>query len=116
MTRSAVKEYAAAVRQRYRRASRPEKGKILDEFCQTTGMHRKAAVRLLNEETRPQAERRGRRKRYGPDLLEVLVKLWLVSDRLCGKLLKPLLPDLLQALERHGELSLTEESGHSCSR
>ena len=109
MTRSSVKEYAAALRQRYGAARRPEKGRILDEFCQTTGMHRKAAVRLLNEEPRPSQERRGRRRRYGLDVLDVLVKLWLVSDRLCGKLLKPLIPDLLQALERHGELSVSEE-------
>jgi transposase InsO family protein len=109
MTRSAVREYAAALRQRYKAGRKAEKGKILDEFCQTTGMHRKAAVRLLNEERRPGSERRGRRKRYGLDVLDVLVQLWLISDRLCGKLLKPILPELLRALERHGELQVSEE-------
>lgn len=72
-------------------------------------MHRKAAVRLLNRQGRPQVERRGRRPRYGPELLAVLVRLWEVSDRLCGKLLKPVIPDLLRALERHGELSVSQE-------
>jgi hypothetical protein len=109
MTRSALDEYAATVRPRYRAARKAEKTRILDEFCQTTGMHRKAAVRLLNRQTRPRPVGRGRRKRYGPGLLEALVQLWLVSDRLCGKLLKPVLPDLLEALERHGELSVAEE-------
>jgi hypothetical protein len=37
-----------------------------------------------------------------------LVQLWEVSDRLCGKLLKPVIPDLLRSLERHGELAVTE--------
>ena len=39
----------------------------------------------------------------------VLVRLWELSDRLCGKLLAPLLPDLVDALERHGELRLEPE-------
>jgi hypothetical protein len=109
MTRSSLQEYAAAVRPRYKAAGKAEKGKILDEFCRTTGMHRKAAVRLLNRETRVPASRRGRRKRYRQEALEALVQVWQVSDRLCGKLLKPVLPELLQALERHGELSISEE-------
>src|SRR4030043_210838 len=47
MTRVTVHEYAAALRPRYRAARKGSKGKILDEFCRTTGMHRKAAIRLL---------------------------------------------------------------------
>ncbi len=109
MTRSALDEYAAVVRPRYRAARKAEKTRILDEFCRTTGMHRKAAVRLLNRKTRPKPVDRGRRKRYGQELVEVLVHLWEVSDRLCGKLLKPVIPDLLLSLERHGELAVNED-------
>ena len=32
--------------------------------------------------------------------------LWEASDRVCGKRLKPLLPVLLAALERHGHVCL----------
>ena len=39
MTRGSVKEYAEAIRERYRRASRREKGHMLDEFTQVTGYH-----------------------------------------------------------------------------
>jgi hypothetical protein len=39
----------------------------------------------------------------------VLVAVWEVSDRLCGKLLKPVMADLLLSLERHGELMASEE-------
>jgi hypothetical protein len=109
MTHSAIEEYVAAVRPRYRAARKVEKTKILDEFCQTTGMHRKAAVRLLNRGTKPRLVGRGRPKRYGMALMETLVQVWEVSDRLCGKLLKPVIPDLLLSLERHGELFLSEE-------
>jgi hypothetical protein len=38
-----------------------------------------------------------------------VTQLWEVSDRPCAKLLAPLLPTLLAALERHGELRLASE-------
>src|SRR3989442_2474145 len=67
VTRVTVHEYAAAVRQRYRRAGKKEKGRILDEFCAATGMHRKAATRLLGRSVRlaPVPKSKGR-PGYGP--------------------------------------------------
>jgi len=109
MTRSALEEYAAAVRSRYKAGGKADKGKILDEFCQTTGMHRKAAVRLLNQKAGPRPLRRGRRKHYTLETLALLIRLWEVGDRPCGKLLKPIIPVLLSALERHGEVAVPEE-------
>ena len=47
MTRPALYEYAATVRPRYRSTRKREKGRILDDSCQTTGLHRKAAIRLF---------------------------------------------------------------------
>ena len=47
MTRPALDEYAPTVRPHYRRTRKREKGRILHELCQTTGLHRKAAIRLL---------------------------------------------------------------------
>ena len=44
MTRGGMREYVEAVRGRYLRAGKGEKGRMLDEFCRTTGHHRKAAV------------------------------------------------------------------------
>lgn len=106
MTRQSVVEYAEAVRVRYESARRAEKKRILDEFCETTGMHRKAAIRLLNRASVPTTSRRGRPRRYGPEVAEVLVKVWEVGDRMCSKLLVAVMPDLVGALERHGELEL----------
>jgi hypothetical protein len=108
MTRLAVEEYAAALRPRYRTATRREKQKILDEFCETTGRHRKAAIRLLNLTTKPRARRQGRPRRYGPEVTAALARLWEVGDRMCSKLLHAVMPDLLLALERHGELRLPD--------
>lgn len=109
MSEQAMTEYALAIRGRYAMAGRVEKGRILDEFCATTGMHRKAAIRLLNRKTGPVAPRSGRPRRYGAGLSEALVKVWQVSDRMCGKLLVAVMRQLVEALERHGELSLAPE-------
>ena len=53
MSRGSVREYVEALRERYRRAGRRDKGRMLDEFTQVTGYHRKAAIRLLRRGPRP---------------------------------------------------------------
>jgi hypothetical protein len=70
-----------------------------------TGYHRKHAIRLLRGKTHLRLEERYAR-RYGDDVREALIALWQVSDRLCSKRLKVLVPVLLPALERHGRLTL----------
>ena len=107
MTAPAVLEYAVAVRARYKAANRHGKKLILDEFCETTGMHRKAVIRLLNRQPGPRAGKGGRPRRYGPEVTEALVKVWDVGDRMCGKLLAAVMQSLVEALERHGELLVT---------
>ena len=57
----AKQEYVQVIYHRYRGARRPEKQKILDEFCQVTGHHRKHAIRLLNSPA-PGAARPPRRR------------------------------------------------------
>jgi hypothetical protein len=65
-------------------------------------MHRKAAIRALRRPPVLRARRRGGRpRRYTTALTPWLVRVWEVSDRLCGKLLVAVLPLLLDALDRH---------------
>lgn len=106
MTRNSVKEYVEALRARYRRAGRQEKGHILDEFTQVTGYHRKAAIRLLRRGPGPPAGRWGRRRTYGPEVAAALRLVWEATDRLCSRRLHPFLPELVPVLERHGHLAL----------
>jgi hypothetical protein len=68
-----------------------------------------AAIRLLRRAPGRSTGHRGRPWRYGPELVPVVTQLWEVSDRPCAKLLAPLLPTLLAALERHGGLRLASE-------
>ena len=64
---------------RYKRAGKADKGKILDELCQTTGWHRNHARRALVAALRPMlvpAPRRARTPVYGPEVLAALRLCW----------------------------------------
>jgi len=63
VTRRSITEYAEAVRGRYFRASKKAKAEMLNEFVTTTGMHRKAVIRLLNWRGRPAGKKRSGRPR-----------------------------------------------------
>jgi hypothetical protein len=109
MSRGSVNEYAEAIRERYRGGDRKGKGRILDGFIEATGYHRKAAIRLLSREHGPPGRRRGRPKRYGPEVVEALKVAWEAGDHLCGKRLKPFLEELVDILGKHEELEVTSE-------
>ena len=104
MTRRSILEYAQALKTRYGKASKEEKSQMLDEFIQVTGFHRKAAIRLLNRVSRlTSGKRRGRRRKYGPEVAGALKEIWEASDRLCSKRLKPFIPEMARVLRQHGE-------------
>jgi hypothetical protein len=104
VTRRTIIEYVQALRPRYVKASKTEKSKMLDEFIQVTGFHRKAAIRLLNGGSqRASGKRRGRRRKYGTAAQEALKAIWEASDRLCSKRLQPFLPQMVRVLRQHGE-------------
>jgi len=107
VTERARREYAEVLRARYRLADKGERGRILDEYCRTTGCHRKAAIRRLRSERRPTGRPPGRPRRYGRELLPILERLWQASDYLSGKLLAAILPALLTALEMHHGLQVS---------
>ena len=104
MTRRSIMQYAHAIRSRYLRASKDEKGKILDEFVQAAGFHRKAAIRLLNRVSCLTAgKRRGRKRKYGPEVAGALKEVREANDCLCSQLLKPFIPEMVKVLRRHNE-------------
>ncbi|WP_456701585.1 MULTISPECIES: ISNCY family transposase [unclassified Bradyrhizobium] len=103
------KELTAAAGARYRRSDRAKKTRILDEFVDITGFHRKHAMRLLRGQEDARPSRRARRRMYNEVEHNALVLLWEASDRICGKRLKALMPALIEAMERHGHLDLAPE-------
>jgi hypothetical protein len=97
------------LRPRYQVADKAERGRILDEYCRTTRCHRKAAIRRLRQPTRHLGRPPGRPRRYGPELLPILERVWRASNCLAGKLLAAILPALLLALESHHGLSVSAQ-------
>jgi len=86
-------EYVQAIYQRYRHARRPEKRRILDEFCQVVGYHRKHAIRVLNGPA-PGAAGPPRRRpaTYSPAVIEALRTIWTAAGFPWSLRLKALLP------------------------
>jgi hypothetical protein len=106
VTERARREYAEVLRGQYAVADKRQRGRILDEYCRTTGCHRKAAIRRLRRQAPGARRPPGRPRRYGAELLPVLERIWQASDHLCGKLLAPMITPLLTALECHHALTV----------
>jgi hypothetical protein len=110
MTRRSKLELLEALRPRYGKAGKKAKGRMLDEFCAATRYNRKYALQLLRHgPPRSKKGKPGRRPRYGRDVIAALVEVWQASGHICGQRLHPFLPELVEALERHGELRLAPE-------
>jgi hypothetical protein len=103
-------ELVTVIAGRYAQADRTERSRILDEFTAITGFHRKHAMRLLRTgEPSRQRGPRPIRRLYDDAAREALIVIWEASDRICGKRLRPLVPVLIEAMERHGHLQLAPE-------
>ena len=48
MSPQSKQEYTFIIAKRYKRAKLSSKSTILDEYCNVTGLHRKSAIRKLN--------------------------------------------------------------------
>ena len=96
MSPRSKKEYLEAIYLRYKSASLKQKSVILDEFCATSGYHRKHAIRLLRNYkrfTKTKSKKRGRKPLYRKDaILKPLKRIWLTANLPCSKRLKAILP------------------------
>ncbi|BCL83685.1 hypothetical protein ccbrp13_61500 [Ktedonobacteria bacterium brp13] len=93
----------------YRAASPSQKRELLDALIQVTGYHRKYAMWLFNHtEEGHLAPVSPHRRRYGAEVQEALVLAWNTMDRICAKRLMPFLPTLIEALERHDHVHLSD--------
>ena len=97
----------------YARASKKDKGRVLDQVVAVTGWSRDNARRRLSAAAgvKPGAGRevakRSRRQRapkYSYDAITVLQRVWAVSGGQCGKYLAVSMAVQLDLLEAHGEL------------
>ena len=88
----------------YLRASKKDKGRILDALRMITGMERKAVIRAFRREqmrdrTRPK-KKAGRRVVYTPDVTAALKDIWIADNEVCGELLHPMIVEYVEILKR----------------
>src|ERR1700682_5484784 len=110
MTIDERRKYVKKQQERYRKAGRKERGVLLREMEQVTGMQRKSVTRGLHRASLERQKRRtGRSRSYGPEVEGVIVRVWESRDYICAERLTPGLLRMAQHLARFGEIRLTAE-------
>jgi hypothetical protein len=116
------KAVTGEVCRRYRKATKKDKGRILDEFVRTTGFNRGYARWLLRQHGRRVQVRPGvlvqgdghlrperiRPRTYGPEVLEPLKKVWTLLDYPASKRLAAALPEVVPHLLAQKALRLNK--------
>ncbi len=109
MTQQTKAEIIRHFRKAYERASKAEKTRILNTIVESTGYSRKHAIALLCAPAKHKHKLvRSRPSRYA-HLYDSLVRIWAAANFICGKRLKPFMPELIRSLKRHKEIKLTRD-------
>jgi transposase InsO family protein len=106
MTMKAITEVFERYKGEYWHGSKKKRGDILNTVCDTTGLHRKAAIRKFNKlmsRYSKSAERRGRPITYGADVQAALMSVWEVGAYCCAELLRTELDVYIHALQSINE-------------
>jgi len=120
LTMKERKTVTKALAEQYRRASKGQKGVLLDQFVEATEYDRCYARRLLRNHGRQvrmtpkvvvegDARMRTRRKgnvTYGPEVHQALVKVWEILDFISSKRLAAALPEVVPRLVALRELRI----------
>jgi hypothetical protein len=105
MTMGTINEIFKTHLARYLKASKEQKGELLNHVCVITGMHRKAAVRKfrrLQLRDPHREERRGRSVYYTSDVTAALRYTWDISHELCAERLHAVIREYVSILRRDG--------------
>lgn len=118
LTMKERKAVTKALAGQYRKATKKEKGRILEQFLKATGYVRCYARRLLRSHRRRMQIRPGlvlegdlrlrtrrvRRRKYGDEVTAALKKIWIILDYITGKRLAAALPEAVPRLVACGEI------------
>ena len=97
-------------RRRYAQlSSKKEKGLFLDQFCNTTGLNRKHAIKQLSKRNSVLKKRKGRPRHYTMGSRSLLTEIWHFSDHLCGKLLHSVVGMWIDSLKKLKEVDIEAE-------
>lgn len=110
MTVNERRKYLKVMRPRYAGADRGKRGVLLTGMAMVTGLHRKSLVRLLHAPSLERVPKRPlfRRRRYGPEVADVVRVVWESLDYVCAERLTPALRVTAQQLAQWEELVLTQ--------
>ena len=101
-------KYLRRMKTRYVKASRKERGQLLDEMAAVTSLHRKSLIRLVKGDLTRRLRRKERDKIYKEDVTDVLRVVAASLDNPCAERLTPNLVWLAEHLAEHGELTVSE--------
>ena len=92
MTIEERRKYLKRMKPRYVQAKRTERGVLLSEMEQVTGLHRKSLTRLMQQTSLERKKRATPRSRtYSQASEQVIVIVWESLDYLCAERLTPVL-------------------------
>src|SRR6266566_5116902 len=104
------RKYLKRMKGRYVAAKRAERGRLLSEMEQVTGLHRKSLTRLMHASSLEQKKRTTPRPRsYGLEVERIIVRVWESRDYICAERLTPGLLQMAQHLARFDPLGLTAQ-------
>jgi hypothetical protein len=109
MTVSERNKCLACIQERYWRADRAEKGRLLTHLEQMTGLRRKTLITKLRGDLMRRARRKQRGRRYGAAVDDALRVISDTYDHISAERLTPDLVEMAECLERFGELRVTPD-------
>lgn len=110
MSVSERRKYLKRMKVRYVAAKRAERGRLLTEMEQVTGLHRKSLTRLLHAKSLERKKRVSPRARtYGLAVEQVIIRVWESRDYICAERLTPGLLTMAQHLAGFEPLGLTSQ-------
>ena len=110
MTIDEKRKYVKRMSERYQKAKRKERSKLLTEMEEVSKLHRKHLIRLLNGESLDRKKRSTPRSRtYGPEVERVVLRVWESLDYICAERLTPSLGRIAKHLASFGSVVVTAE-------
>jgi len=109
MSQKIREEMLPRLRSSYVRRDREGRGRMISDVCEQFGYSRKHATKMLGAKAGwggDPAVRKGRPALYGPEVVEVLLRIWKAAEQPCGKRLVAMLAQWLPYEEKeHGRLT-----------
>jgi len=112
MDMHARNEYLKALADTYMKATRKNKGRVLDEYCRNTRQSRKYVIRKIWKRSYLIPKKKTRKSVYTGYVIDALAKVWKIFDCPCGQRLFPLLKIEVERLRRFRELEISDDTAN----